>query len=108
MAGRLTVCPTPIGNLGDLTPRVRDAPEPLDEARHGPLLAVGLDHGHRHVDPEAVQERARAARVLAGHEVADGELDPEAQPARGAPARGPALRPAAAEAAEPAEAGRLD
>ena len=25
MAGRLIVCPTPIGNLGDMTPRVRDA-----------------------------------------------------------------------------------
>jgi len=25
MAGRLTVCPTPIGNLGDVTPRVRQA-----------------------------------------------------------------------------------
>ena len=25
MAGRLVVCPTPIGNLGDMTPRVRDA-----------------------------------------------------------------------------------
>jgi 16S rRNA (cytidine1402-2'-O)-methyltransferase len=27
MAGRLTVCPTPIGNLGDLTPRARQALE---------------------------------------------------------------------------------
>ena len=25
MPGRLTVCPTPIGNLDDLTPRVREA-----------------------------------------------------------------------------------
>ena len=25
MAGRLIVCPTPIGNLGDITPRVREA-----------------------------------------------------------------------------------
>ena len=25
MPGRLTICPTPIGNLGDLTPRVREA-----------------------------------------------------------------------------------
>ena len=30
MAGRLTVCPTPIGNLGDLSPRVRQALEEAD------------------------------------------------------------------------------
>ena len=30
MAGRLVVCPTPIGNLGDLTPRARAALESAD------------------------------------------------------------------------------
>ncbi len=30
MAGRLTVCPTPIGNLGDLSQRVRQALEEAD------------------------------------------------------------------------------
>ncbi|MGZ5376063.1 MAG: SAM-dependent methyltransferase, partial [Solirubrobacterales bacterium] len=30
MSGRLVVCPTPIGNLGDLTPRARAALESAD------------------------------------------------------------------------------
>ena len=39
MPGRLTVCPTPIGNLDDLTPRVRDALAAAD------LVACGTQAG---------------------------------------------------------------
>ncbi len=67
MAGRLTVCPTPIGNLGDLTPRVRDALAACDRVacedsrRTGALLhGLGIDV------PMSVVEAHREERALPG------------------------------------------
>ncbi|MGI9116058.1 MAG: 16S rRNA (cytidine(1402)-2'-O)-methyltransferase, partial [Gaiellales bacterium] len=69
MAGRLTVCPTPIGNLDDLTPRVRaalgacDAVACEDTRRTGQLLhLLGIDA--RMTSIEAHREEAAIPGIL--------------------------------------------
>lgn len=69
MAGRLTVCATPIGNLDDLTPRVRAALAACDlvacedTRRTGQLLhLLGIDA--RMVAIEAHREEAALPRIL--------------------------------------------
>ena len=49
-AGRLVVCPTPIGNLGDLSPRGRDALATADlvlceDTRHTARLLAAIGVG---------------------------------------------------------------
>jgi glucokinase len=68
MPGCLYVCPTPIGNLDDLTPRVREAraaAESNPDSALGKLLAAGEE-----VDGKAVTEAA-----LAGDKMAIGVFD---------------------------------
>lgn len=69
MAGRLTICPTPIGNLDDLTPRVRAALAACDlvacedTRRTGKLLhLLGIDA--RMLSVEAHREAAQVPEVL--------------------------------------------
>ncbi len=69
MAGRLTICPTPIGNLDDVTPRVRAALAACDlvacedTRRTGKLLHVlGIDV--RMLSVEAHREAAQVPEVL--------------------------------------------
>jgi 16S rRNA (cytidine1402-2'-O)-methyltransferase len=65
--GRLTVCPTPIGNLDDLTPRVRDALGACDlVACEDTRRTGGLLHGLGIDVPMAVIEAHREARATAG------------------------------------------
>jgi 16S rRNA (cytidine1402-2'-O)-methyltransferase len=79
MAGRLTVCPTPIGNLGDVTPRVRQALadadlvacedtrragllfERLEVAR--PRLVSNYDQNEAERSVQLAQQIERGARV---------------------------------------------
>jgi 16S rRNA (cytidine1402-2'-O)-methyltransferase len=80
VAGRLVVCPTPIGNLGDVTPRVLDALRDSDVVacedtrRTGLLLerlgvrARGLVSYHEHNERERAADLVR--RVGAGEVVA--------------------------------------
>jgi len=79
MPGRLTVCPTPIGNLEDLTPRVREALETAelvaceDTRRAGrlyerlaiapPRLVSYHDHNEQQRAGQIAQEIERGARV---------------------------------------------
>jgi 16S rRNA (cytidine1402-2'-O)-methyltransferase len=78
-AGRLVVCPTPIGNLGDVTERVvsalRDADVIAceDTRRTGLLLErYGIPSGGRLVSYHEHNERARAADLV--ERVAGGEV----------------------------------
>jgi 16S rRNA (cytidine1402-2'-O)-methyltransferase len=80
MAGRLTVCPTPIGNLGDLTPRARQALEDADlvaceDTRRAGLLFDRLElHRPRlvsyHEGNEAERAVALAQAIERGERVA--------------------------------------
>ena len=79
MPGRLVVCPTPIGNLEDLTPRVRHALEDADlvacedTRRAGrlferlgvraPRLVSNHDQNERDRAPQIAQQIERGARV---------------------------------------------
>jgi 16S rRNA (cytidine1402-2'-O)-methyltransferase len=69
MAGRLTVCPTPIGNLGDLTPRARQALEEADlvaceDTRRAGLLFERLDLSRpRLVSNHEGNEAERAVQI---------------------------------------------
>jgi 16S rRNA (cytidine1402-2'-O)-methyltransferase len=79
MPGRLTVCPTPIGNLEDLTPRVREALETAelvaceDTRRAGrlyerlgiapPRLVSYHDHNEQQRAGQVAQQIERGARV---------------------------------------------
>lgn len=78
-AGRLVVCPTPIGNLGDVTPRVLDALRSADAIacedtrRTGLLLErLGVAAGGRLVSFHEHNERARAGQLVS--RIADGEV----------------------------------
>ena len=81
MAGKLTVCPTPIGNLDDVTPRVREALVDADyiacedTRRTGTLLdRLGISPPPRLVSNHEGNEAARATelarRVARGSRVA--------------------------------------
>ena len=79
MPGRLVVCPTPIGNLEDLTPRVREALEEADivacedTRRAGrlferlgirpPRFVSNHDQNERERAPQIAQQIERGARV---------------------------------------------
>lgn len=70
MAGRLTVCPTPIGNLSDVTPRVREALVGADyiacedTRRTGLLLErLGIRPAPRLVSNHEGNESARATEL---------------------------------------------
>jgi 16S rRNA (cytidine1402-2'-O)-methyltransferase len=69
MAGRLTVCPTPIGNLGDLTPRARQALADADlvaceDTRRAGLLFDRLEiHRPRLVSYHEGNEAERAVAL---------------------------------------------
>jgi 16S rRNA (cytidine1402-2'-O)-methyltransferase len=78
MAGRLTICPTPIGNLEDLTPRVRTAFASCDvvaceDTRRTGLLLHTLGIDVRMVSVEAHREDAQVPdlirRLTAGEHV---------------------------------------
>jgi 16S rRNA (cytidine1402-2'-O)-methyltransferase len=80
MPGRLTVCPTPIGNLGDLTPRAREALEEADlvacedTRRAGrlyerleiepPRLVSNHDQNEQQRSVQIAQQIERGARVV--------------------------------------------
>lgn len=69
MAGRLTVCATPIGNLDDLTPRVREALAACDlvaceDTRRTGGLLHGLGIDVRMVAIEAHREQAAIPGIL--------------------------------------------
>lgn len=67
MPGRLTVCPTPIGNLDDLTPRVRAALAGCDlVACEDTRRTGGLLHGLGIDVPMAVIEAHREERAVPG------------------------------------------
>ena len=79
MAGKLVVCPTPIGNLGDMTPRALDALAAADTVCAedtrvtGKLLAhFGIEKRLERLDEAAITRQAPriAARVAAGETVA--------------------------------------
>jgi 16S rRNA (cytidine1402-2'-O)-methyltransferase len=81
MAGRLIVCPTPIGNLGDLTPRVREALVSCDyiacedTRRTGMLLErIGIRPAphlvSNHEGNEAPRAKELAQRIERGARVA--------------------------------------
>ena len=79
VTGRLTVCPTPIGNLGDITVRAIDALRDADliaceDTRRTRTLCAAYDIGARLISLHEHNERARAAelveRIAAGARVA--------------------------------------
>ena len=81
MAGRLIVCPTPIGNLGDVTPRVREALVSADYVacedtrRTGKLLElIGIRPAphlvSNHEGNEAPRAKELAQRIERGARVA--------------------------------------
>jgi 16S rRNA (cytidine1402-2'-O)-methyltransferase len=78
MAGRLVVCPTPIGNLDDVTPRVisalgsADVVACEDTRRTGLLLERLGVRARAFVSYHEHNERARAAELV--RRVADGEV----------------------------------
>ncbi|GIK77816.1 MAG: 16S rRNA (cytidine(1402)-2'-O)-methyltransferase [Acidobacteria bacterium] len=51
MAGRLTVCPTPIGNVGDLSPRIRQALADADVAACEDTRRAGRLYERLELDP---------------------------------------------------------
>jgi 16S rRNA (cytidine1402-2'-O)-methyltransferase len=79
VTGRLTVCPTPIGNLGDITVRAIDALRDADliaceDTRRTRTLCAAYDIGAPLISLHEHNERARAAelveRIAAGARVA--------------------------------------
>ncbi len=80
MQGTLTICPTPLGNLGDMTPRAIEALQKADvvcaeDTRvTGKLLAaLGIEGKHfERLDENVIGERAAeiVARVIAGENIA--------------------------------------
>ena len=70
MAGRLTVCPTPIGNLGDVTPRVINAMRDADlvaceDTRRAGLLYERLEiESPRFVSNHEGNEEDRARQIV--------------------------------------------
>lgn len=76
MPGRLTICPTPIGNLDDLPPRVRAALETCDlvaceDTRHTGLLLHRLGIERPMISIEAHREERVAGEI--GRRLADDE-----------------------------------
>lgn len=70
MPGKLTVCPTPIGNLGDITTRVREALVSADfiaceDTRHTGLLLdrIGIKPAPRLISYHEGNETARAKEI---------------------------------------------
>lgn len=80
MPGKLVICPTPLGNLGDMTPRALDALRQADaicaeDTRvTGKLLAaLGVEGKHlERLDENVIGQRAAEiiARVIAGETIA--------------------------------------
>src|SRR5690242_10849131 len=79
MPGKLTVCPTPIGNLEDVTPRVRDALVGADyvaceDTRRTGLLFDGIRPAPRmisnHEGNESMRAKELAQRIERGARVA--------------------------------------
>ncbi len=69
MAGRLTICPTPLGNLEDLPPRVRDAFASCDvvaceDTRRTGLLLHTLGIDVRMISVEAHREDGQVAGIV--------------------------------------------